>query len=312
MNRASALLGLALLLFACAPAVQAYSSPGTPVGQVNDFAGVLSAPARQTLESELVAFEQSTSNEIAVAIVPNMGGDYIENYAVKLFEEWGIGKEKQDNGVLLLLAIDERQMRIEVGYGLEGALPDSLAQRILDNEMTPRLVAGDYDGAVTAGVRAIEAATKGEYQPGKKDSSWPEIILVGTAMLAILFIWLFQKGFVFVIFGIVLASMLGQSKSWWLGGVVGAVAGVALAFNGMFGSSVVTGGVMTIALILFGLVADFFLSRSYTKAKQDGKSPWWVPSAGTRRGVGSGGSHGGGFGGFGGGSSGGGGASGRW
>src|SRR6185503_4886307 len=106
------------------------------------------------LEQELTAFEATTTSEIAVAIVPDMGGDYIENYAVKLFEDWKIGKAKQDNGVLLLVAVEERKLRIEVGYGLEGALPDSVAQSILDNEMTPRLRAGDYDGAVTAAVHA--------------------------------------------------------------------------------------------------------------------------------------------------------------
>src|SRR3989344_9429812 len=156
--------GLALFAaLAAAPLALAYTSPGLPSGYVNDFANVLSDQAKQALESDLANLEKTTSNQIAVAIVPSMGGDYIENYAVKLFEEWGIGKRDRDNGILLLLSIEERKMRIEVGYGLEGALPDSIAQSILDNKMTPRLKAGDYDGAVTAGAQAIEQATKGEY-----------------------------------------------------------------------------------------------------------------------------------------------------
>ena len=161
-------LGLGLLfagaLLTGAPAF-AYTSPGSPTGYVNDFAHVLSDSTKQSLETELTNFNATTSNEIAVAIVPNMGGDYIENYAVQLFKEWGIGKKDKDNGVLLVVVSEEHKLRIEVGYGLEGALPDSVAQRILDNEMTPLLKANDYDGALAAGVHAIEAATQGEYIP---------------------------------------------------------------------------------------------------------------------------------------------------
>ena len=90
----------------------AYSSPGNPKGYVNDFAQVLSPGAKQVLESELTEFASTTSNQITVVTVKNMGGDYIENYAVKLFAEWGIGTKEKDNGALLLLAIEEHKMRI--------------------------------------------------------------------------------------------------------------------------------------------------------------------------------------------------------
>ena len=94
-----ALAGILLAsLVAFIPSALAYNSPGKPSGYVNDFAGVLNVPAKQSLERELTSFEQTTSNEISVAIVPSMGGDYIENYAVKLFEEWGIGKKDKNNG----------------------------------------------------------------------------------------------------------------------------------------------------------------------------------------------------------------------
>ena len=287
------LTGLALLAaLAAAPAALAYTSPGSPTGYVNDFAHVLSDRAKQALESELAEFEKTTSNQIAVAIVPSMGGDYVENYAVKLFEEWGVGGKDRDNGVLLLLSIEERKMRIEVGYGLEGALPDSIAQSILDNEMTPRLKAGDYDGAVTAGVQAILQVTRREYAPRASSG------------LATLFS---QNAEALFIFGLIalqfLGALLARSRSWWAGGVVGFFGGLGAWW--LLALSLALALPIAIALILLGLLLDYIVSNAYQKAKSSGVNPpWWI-------GGGRGGGFGG-FGGFGGGSSGGGGASGGY
>lgn len=289
-----AIVAAALLasLAGFAPAALAYSSPGSPSGYVNDFAQVLSTGTKDSLESELSAFEKSTSNEITVVTVPNMGGDYVENYAVKLFEEWGVGKKNTDNGVLLLLSIEEHKMRIEVGYGLEGALPDSVAQSILNNEMTPLLKQGDYDGAVTAGVQAIEGATKGEYV-----SSAPSPVVSAVEN---------NVGHIFV-FGLVLfqilAALFARSRSWWAGGVVGFLGGLGIAW--IFISSLVFSGLLIVALTLLGLLLDYLVSKGYESAKARGITPpWWIGGGGR--------GGGGGFGGFGGGSSGGGGASGSW
>lgn len=274
----------------------AYTSPGSPKGHVNDFAGLLSEGARTTIESELSLFNASTSNEIAVAIVPNMGGDYIENYAVRLFEEWGVGKKDRDNGVLLMLAIEEREMRIEVGYGLEGALPDSLAQRILDNEMTPLLQKGDYDGAVSAGVRAIEKATQGEYVGEGQGGVHNEFATQ-----------LFQNGWLIIIlfFSALqwLAAILARSKSWWAGGILGFIGGTFVGW--LISHSLLIVAPIALILTIMGLIFDYLVSHAYKGALSHGSTPpWWAG--------GSGGSSSGGFGGFGGGSSGGGGASGRW
>ncbi|MDO8623900.1 MAG: TPM domain-containing protein [bacterium] len=278
----SALIAVAGVAFAT-PAF-AYTSPGVPTGYVNDFAHVLRAETVSNLDAELAAFEASTSNEITVVTIPSMGGDYIENYAVKLFEEWGIGKKNTDNGVLLLLAIEERKLRIEVGYGLEGALPDSVAARIIADEMTPRLKVGDYDGAVTSGVTSIVAATKGEYQPDNMSPN-PEAVMV------FLFVGLIMAQF--------LLSMLARSKSWWFGGVFGMVIGfiIGLGFGTLWFEIlfvIIFGGI--------GFLIDYVVSNVYHRSRAFGKHPpWWL-----------GGGGGGGFGGFGGGSSGGGGASGSW
>lgn len=290
----TSLLSLSAILFASP--VFAYSSPGKPTGYVNDFAHVLSDGTKQELESALSVFEASTSDEIAVAIVPSMGGDYIENYAVKLFEEWGIGKKDKDNGVLLLLSIEERKLRIEVGYGLEGALPDSLAQQIINADMTPRLKAGDYDGAVSIGVTDIMQAVKGEYQATESKSS-SSLHFSFDTLLGFLLIPIFILQW--------LAAILARSKSWWAGGIVGIVIGafawLLLGLNLIFAILLIAG------LGLFGLIFDYFVSKSYSHSEMRGITPpWWAGGGGF------GGSSGGSFGGFGGGSSGGGGASGSW
>lgn len=296
------ILGLVIAAAGLPAAALAYTSPGSPTGHVNDFAQVLSADAVASLNAELSAFNASTSNEIAVAIVPNMGGDYIENYAVRLFEEWGIGKTQRDNGVLLLLAIEERAIRIEVGYGLEGALPDSVAARIIDG-MGPQLREGDYAGAITGAVRNIEAATQGEYVGEGESSggfSWSSIANLPIEVI------------LFVSFLILewLAAILGRSKSWWAGGVLGFVLGVIVWFFG--GSPAWAWALLTAALTGSGLLFDYIVSQSFAKAARTGGTPpWWGGGTGLGGGGWSGG-RGGGFGGFGGGSSGGGGASGRW
>lgn len=290
-----AIIAFAALAIA-APTASAYTSPGAPTGHVNDFAGVLSAETKQTLETELTQFQATTTNEIAVVTIPDMGGDYIENYAVELFAEWGIGKKDKDNGVLLLLAIKEHKMRIEVGYGLEGALPDSVAQSILNDEMTPLLKAGKYDEAVTAGVRAIEQATQGEYTASVEDSGMDERTFKFWAYLLFF-------GFAALQF---IASILARSRSWWAGGILGFLGGLGIGWYFALGSLAVLSfaGVLT----LVGLLFDYVVSAGYKRAKARGiQPPWWTGGSG-----GISGSSGSSFGGFGGGSSGGGGASGSW
>src|SRR3990172_7638716 len=146
-----------------APAL-AYYNPGRPSGLVNDFGQMLSPTFRQQLESELLAHRAQTSNEIAVVTITSLQSDTIENFAVKLFEEWGIGQADVDNGVLLLIARDEREVRIEPGYGLEGALTDIQSNAIIQNEIVPAFRQSDYDVGVRRGVAAIEQAIAGEYE----------------------------------------------------------------------------------------------------------------------------------------------------
>lgn len=272
----------------------AFTVPLTPKGYVNDYANVLTPYIQGELEKQLQLFVASTTNEIVVVTVPDLGGDTVEHYATKLFELWKIGNAKNDNGILLLVAVAERKVRIEVGYGLEGALPDITAKNIIDTQVTPAFKQGDYSLGILKGVRAIIEATQGEYvTTGKTSKSFNfntiEILLV---------IGFF--GFQFV------AAVFARSKSWWAGGIMGGVIGVIITFFGIFGITLLIGGVVTMVFILLGLLFDYIVSSTYTNSVSRGSSiPWWIGGGGSSSGGGS-------FGGFGGGSSGGGGASGSW
>jgi len=124
-------------------------------GRVTDNAEILSPDLRKTLTERLKSHEERTGNQIAVLTVPSLEGESIEGYAEAAFKEWKLGQKGKDNGILLIVAPQDRRMRIEVGYGLEGTLPDSLAGSIIRNVITPRFKAGDYDGGVDGGVSAI-------------------------------------------------------------------------------------------------------------------------------------------------------------
>lgn len=131
---------------------------------VHDNAGILSAPTKSILESALKAERDSTSNQIAVFIIPSLDGESIEDFSLRVAEKWGLGQESKDNGVLLLIAINDRQLRIEVGSGLEGILTDAVSSRINRNEIAPFFREGNYDEGVKAGVIAIIQAIRGEYR----------------------------------------------------------------------------------------------------------------------------------------------------
>lgn len=132
--------------------------------RVHDEAGVLSSSTLQRLEAQLKHHEDSTSNQIVVLIIKSLQGEAIEDFALKVAEKSKLGDKKNDNGVLLLIAIEDRKMRIEVGQGLEGVLTDALTSQIIRHELAPNLRRGDYDAGVSAAVAAIIHAIGGEYE----------------------------------------------------------------------------------------------------------------------------------------------------
>jgi uncharacterized protein len=164
--------------------------------RVHDEAGVLSAQTIQNLESQLKLHEDSTGNQIAILIISSLTGESIEDYSLQVAEQWKLGKEKNDNGVLLFVAIDDRKMRIEVGQGLEGVLTDALCSQIIRNEMAPQFRQGDYNAGVLLATHAIVQAIAGEYTAQEGDGVSPEMgigerILTGLFIFGILGVFTF-------------------------------------------------------------------------------------------------------------------------
>jgi uncharacterized protein len=130
--------------------------------RVTDLAGMLPADAEARLERELARLEAATTHQIAVLTVPSLEGEPIEAFALRAAEAWQLGQRGLDNGILLVVAAQDRRARIEVGYGLEGVVPDAVAKRILEERILPRFRAGDFAGGIEAGVAALASAARGE------------------------------------------------------------------------------------------------------------------------------------------------------
>lgn len=265
----------------------------TPTGHVTDRALILSPEERSKLELELASFKEQTGNEIAILTIASLEGESIEDYAVEVFERWGVGQKENDNGLLIVVARDDRAVRIEVGYGLEGVFNDAKAGRIIRENLAPAFQKGAYAEGLTNAVVVIQSEIGSPTEEVQGPVNQEQMEAIG-------------KAFPFIIMIIVyLVSFLARSKHWWPGGVIGAIGGAVI--GGMLGSWIIGG----IGLGVFGLLLDFLLSKNYQARSRKGlPNDFWHSGGGFFGG--GGGFGGGGFGGFGGGSSGGGGASGRW
>ncbi len=275
---------LAWLVLALPAMAQEQAIP--PLQQrVTDMTGTLDAATQARLTQSLADLEQRKGAQIAVLMIPTTGDEAIEQYAVRAFEQWKLGREAVDDGILFLIAKDDRQLRIEVGYGLEGAVPDLLAGRIIREQVAPRFQQGDFAGGVEAGVAGLIALVEGEDLPApllEESSETGDIF----AFIATLFI---------------LALALPP---------IIAVAAVAVAVYLIFGSVIFAAlGAMAAFLISLALRSRV-AGVNGAQASRRGGIIGGLGGPSGRGGFGGGG-FGGGFGG-GGGSSGGGGASGRW
>lgn len=161
MRRALAILGLVLgfRLFA------AEVIPPAPAQYFNDYAQAVSADTAAQLNQTLENFERESSDQILVAVFPKMQSDSsVEDYTVRVARAWKVGQRLKNNGSVLFVFVQDHKMFLQVGYGLEGVLPDALCKRIIDEQIAPRFKAGDFNGGLTAGVQSIIAAVKGEYK----------------------------------------------------------------------------------------------------------------------------------------------------
>jgi uncharacterized protein len=161
------LLGSCLLSVSITTRAQDVPPKPNPPTRVNDFAHVMTAYQIDALEQKLVAFIDSTTSDIVVVTVPDIGNSSIEDYALKILRTWGVGDKKNNNGIVILADIKDREVNIAVGYGLEGAIPDVTAKAIIDNEITPNFKEGGTDNyyrGFDQGVDALIKAAAGEYQ----------------------------------------------------------------------------------------------------------------------------------------------------
>lgn len=280
MTRALAALRVLLLALAAVlmpAAALAQDFPPRPAGPVYDGADILSPATEAALDARLRDYNRETGRAIIVATVPTINGQPIEPYATGLFTEWGIGGEKRDQGLLLLIAREDRKLRIEVGYGLHPYFGGIMAGRVINDVITPRFKAGDFDGGVTSGIDAIiehlarspaDAAAVAEAAEAAAAQESSE----GGFPIGALF-WI-----AFLVFFFILPAMRGGKRRRYRSGAAGAVGDIILWEAG----------------------------KAIISAMSDGDGGDWGGGGGF------GGGGGGGFGGFGGGMSGGGGASGGW
>ncbi|HYA93405.1 MAG TPA: TPM domain-containing protein [Thermodesulfobacteriota bacterium] len=268
-------------------------------GYVNDYAGMISPSAKSKIEQGLSAFEQSDSTQIVILTVPSLEGEDIEQFGIKVGEAWKIGQKGKDNGAILIVSKQERKMRIEVGYGLEGRLTDLTAGRIIDLVIKPRFQQGDFDGGFIAGVSSMIAATRGEFRAEPRPVRQRQ-----RGVPPFLSIFLF-----FGIFTLILGSL-----SRVLGGITGAI-----GLPTFVTLAVLPVGIpLMILLALVGFGGGFFLPGLFSsgRSRKDdrrrrGGGFFYGPGGGGFFSGGGGFDGGGGFSG-GGGSFGGGGASGGW
>jgi uncharacterized protein len=164
-----------------------------PPRLINDFANVLSEQEEKLLEQKLVAFDDSTSTQLAVVLIKSTGEYPVDDYAIALFRDWAIGRKGKNNGALLLAAMDDRRMTIITGYGLEGALPDGICKRIIELTLKPAFKQQNYYEGIDAATTEMMLRTTGEYKSdGKKsvqDGSWLPVVFV---LLLFIFISIFK------------------------------------------------------------------------------------------------------------------------
>ena len=277
-------LWLTLLLLCLLPYTATADEVAIPelAARVTDLTGTLTQEQRATLEARLQALESQQGSQIAVLMLPTTQPETIEEFSIRVVDKWKLGRKNIDDGVLLIIAKDDRKLRIEVGYGLEGALPDAIAKRIISEDISPHFKQGDFYGGIVAGITRIDAVIRGEaLPPPAQNDNIPSGI---ENYLFFLFIFaLISGGILRRIFGILPGGLLN-------GGLIGLL-------------TMLLGGGLIFAIV-FGLIAFFLsISRSANKGRFGG--------GGFGGGGGFSGGGGGGFSG-GGGGFGGGGASGDW
>lgn len=254
MNLIKKILVLVFLLTGLTVVAQQIPDPPQPPKLVNDFTNTLTPDQEQALERKLVAFDDSTSTQIAVVIVATTGGKEVDEYNLELFRKWGVGGKAHNNGVVLLIAKDDHKLNITTGYGAEGALPDITCRHIIDQEIVPRFRGGDFYHGIDAGTDAIIQALKGEYkapegynQRNAAKSGWKILFVIFIIILLLIISgrkggggsFMSRRGFT----AWTIANLLNNSGGGWSGGGGGGGwSGGGGGFGGFGGGSSGGGG----------------------------------------------------------------------
>ncbi|MFO1340431.1 MAG: TPM domain-containing protein [Burkholderiaceae bacterium] len=303
-RRLGGLLLMAGLLAAGGTAVAQDLQPVPPLNaRVTDTTGTLDARQRDALEAKLAAFEHDAGSQIVVLIVASTKPEDIAAYGYRVADQWKVGRKDVGDGLLLLVAKDDRRVRIEVAKALEGAVPDLAARQIIDNAVRPAFKAGDYAGGLNAAVDQLEARLRGEALPAPTHERGPAKSRGGVA-------WDQLAMFLFVgvpIVGAVLTGLFGRR----LGGLASGGAAGAMAW--WFGAPLALAGVAAlVATVLVGVMGVGAAGRRRIGGRGGHGGPPIIGGGGGGGGWGGGGGSGGGFSSGGGGDFGGGGASGDW
>jgi uncharacterized protein len=289
-------LALCLLLIAAPAWAQSLAPIPALDSPVVDTTGTLDAAQKQQLEAQALALQQRKGSQLQVLMVPSTQPETIEQYAVRVFEQWKLGRKGVDDGVLLLVAKDDRRVRIETGYGLEGAIPDAIANRVIQEYLAPRFRAGDYAGGIADATATLVKLIDGEALP--EPVSTHRVSGEGGKGGGVLF-----AAFAAFIVATIVRGMFSRAPSGIRGLFTGGAAGgVALLLS----SLLAVGGIAAVLGLLYGLMS---VSTRGGYARHRDWGGWGGGGGGF--GGGGGGFGGGGWGG-GGGMSGGGGASGSW
>jgi uncharacterized protein len=171
--------------------------PAKPATLVNDFTGTLSTDQVQKLENKLVAYDDSTSIQISIAVIKSVGEYDINEYALGLGRKWGVGSKK-NTGVMIVVAVNDRKLSIQTGYGIEGALPDISTKSIIENDIKPSFKQGDYYAGLDAGTNSIIKLTKGEYKNDtpkvKKSSNGGSSSIIVLIVIVVIIIIVIRRG----------------------------------------------------------------------------------------------------------------------
>ena len=292
----TAIAACMVAVFMVAPA-HGLAIPAAPTLEtpIVDQTGTLSVEQIKQLSAQIAQSRKEKSYQIGILMIPTLGnGEYLEGYSIKVARTWGIGDKNTDNGALILVVKEDKVMRIEVGRGLEGDLTDVRANRIIRDVMKPKFRQNDFYGGLSGAVNSIQLAVSQQADPSINESSTTSDSSGWDTFMT------------FLVFGGIvvswIAAILGRSKSWWAGGIVGGIVGFVLMLVFSWAAWTFFVG---IASVIGGFLLDFIVSRNYKEHSSTGKNASWWAGGPWIGGGGGGGS-------FGGGGFSGGGSSGSW